>query len=239
MWKKKRQIMLIPIYATILCAVLTIALLGSKSVSVFVENSPVNGRKCVIIDAGHGGIDGGAISCSGATESTINLQIALRLDDLMHLIGIHTVMIRTTDESMHTQGQTIAAKKISDLKQRVNIVNNTANAILVSIHQNHFTDSRYSGAQIFYSGTEESDVLAQSLQSLFVHTLNPGSKRSAKKATGIYLMRNIQCTAVLVECGFLSNPAEEVKLRSEDYQKKICCVLAAGVSSYLHGKPIA
>ena len=226
---------MIPVYCIVLMAFLVSGFLGSRAVTAISENAPIENRQCVVIDAGHGGVDGGAVSCTGVHESHINLQIALRLEDLMHLLGIQTKMIRTTDISVYTSGETIAAKKASDLKERVNIVNSTENALLLSIHQNHFSDSRYSGAQIFYAQTENSKEFAKILQGAMVATLNPGSNRQVKQAEGIYLMKHIEKTGVLVECGFLSNYEEEAKLRSTEYQKKLCCVLACVCSTYLNG----
>ena len=139
-------------------------------------------------------------------------------------------MIRTTDTSVYTKGETIAQKKASDLKERVRIVNETGNALLLSIHQNNFPDSRYSGAQVFYAGTQGSEALAKKLQQNLV---NPGSNRKSKKSDGVYIMEHIDCTGVLIECGFLSNAAEEARLRSPEYQKKLCCVIAATVREYL------
>lgn len=218
---------------------LTIAVLlfiiqwGSETVTVIAENTPPDREHCIIIDAGHGGVDGGATSCAGILESTYNLEIALRLNDLFHLLGYKTRMIRTTDISVYTKGETIAQKKISDLKERVRITNETENALLLSIHQNIFSDSKYSGAQVFYAETSGSDVLAKQIQAMFVSTLNPGSTRQCKRSSGIYLMEHITCPGVLIECGFLSNPEEEAKLRSGDYQKKLCCVIASSASGYL------
>lgn len=239
MRKRIRYLSLVPIYSFVLCALLFAAIAGSRAITVITENAPIDRRQCVIIDAGHGGFDGGATSCTGVLESSLNLEIALRLDDLMHLLGIDTEMIRRTDDSVHTEGERIAAKKVSDLKQRVKIVNGTKNALLISIHQNHFSDSRYSGAQIFYAATTGSDLLAKKLQESMIQTLNPGSKRQAKKADGVYLMQKINCPGILVECGFLSNPEEEAKLRSDAYQKKLCCVIAASASCYLHSNNLA
>lgn len=207
--------------------------LGNRAVTVFSETQPMEREHCIVIDAGHGGIDGGATSCTGKLESTFNLEIALRLNDLLHFLGYETKMIRTTDISVYTRGETIAQKKISDLKERVRMVNETENALLVSIHQNNFSDGRYSGAQIFYADTEGSQLLAKQLQDAFVSTLNPGSNRQSKQSSGVYLMEHIDCTGVLVECGFLSNAQEEAKLRSPDYQQRLCCVIAATVIGFL------
>ncbi len=209
------------------------AFIGNHAVTTFSENKSLENRHCFIIDAGHGGVDGGAVSCTGVYESNINLEIALRLNDLMHLLGYRTKMIRTTDISIYTSGESIAAKKSSDLKERVRIVNETENGILLSIHQNHFSDSFYSGGQMFYPKTPESDILARNLQTAFIAALNPGSNRKAKPAEGLYLMKHIEKTGVLIECGFLSNYEEEAKLRSSDYQKHICVVIASVCSQYL------
>ena len=130
------------------------------------------------------------------------------------------------------RSDTIAQKKISDLKNRVEIINKTENGILVSIHQNYFPDSRYSGAQVFYPATPESEQLAGMMQKALVQHLNPGSNRNSKKVSGVYLMEHIQCTGILIECGFLSNPEEEAKLRSEAYQKQLCCVIASTLSTF-------
>lgn len=236
---KKSVFTMIPVYAIVLLCFTLSGFMGSRLATVLSENAPIENRHCFIIDAGHGGVDGGAVSCTGAHESHINLEISLRLNDLMHLLGMDTKMIRTTDTSVYTSGETIAAQKASDLKERVRIVNETDNAILLSIHQNHYSDSYYSGAQTFYPQTEGSQVLAEALQAQFVKTLNPGSNRQAKRVEGIYLMKHISKPGVLIECGFLSNYAEEQALRTEEYQKKVCCVIASVCSTYLDQTRIA
>lgn len=223
------------IYLLVLSLFLGISVALSRAVTVVGESLPVERTHTIIIDAGHGGEDGGATSCTGVLESAVNLEIALRLDDLFHILGYNTVMIRRTDTAVYTQGDTIAAKKVSDLKNRVKTVNDTANALLISIHQNQFTESQYSGAQVFYSKAEKSKQLAEAMQSVFVTSVNLGSNRKCKKSAGVYLMEHIQCPGILVECGFLSNPEEEAKLCSPDYQKKLCCIIAATVSEFLSG----
>ena len=220
-------------YLLIIGIFISVTYLGSEVTSVVAQMIPLERDNTIIIDAGHGGSDGGATSCTGQLESQFNLEIALKLNDLFHLLGYKTVMIRTTDISVYTKGETIAQKKVSDLKERVRIVNSTEDALLVSIHQNTFSDSQYSGAQVFYGTQGNAQSLAESLQAAFCRTLNPGSSRECKKADGIYLMQHIECAGVLVECGFLSNPAEEAKLRTGDYQRKVCCVIAASVGQFL------
>lgn len=221
------------IYLLVISLFAAAAYWGSRGVTVLAQLVPLTREHVIVIDAGHGGMDGGATSCTGKLESAYNLEIALKLNDLLHLLGNDTVMIRTSDRSVETQGQTIAAKKVSDLKERVRIVNETENAILISIHQNTFSDSRYSGAQVFYGPAGESQLLAEALQSTFCSSVNPGSNRKCKKADNVYLMQHINCTGVLVECGFLSNVEEEAKLSDEVYQRKLCCIIAATVSGFL------
>ena len=216
-----------PFYLLVIGAVLVLVLWGNRTVTVMSESSPLTDRHCIIIDAGHGGVDGGATSCTGVLESQINLEISLRLNDLCHLLGMDTKMIRTTDISVYTEGQTISQKKVSDLKQRVKIINETPTATVISIHQNYFSDGKYSGAQVFYPKNESSRQLAEAMQQSFTTT---GSSRSAKPSQGVYLMEHIQCRGILVECGFLSNPQEEAKLRSPDYQKLLCCIMVSTLS---------
>lgn len=220
-------------YLMTIAAVLLAAQWGSRAATVIAESTPLPRLHRIIIDPGHGGEDGGATSCAGIVESAYNLDIALRLDDLFHLMGHETKLTRTSDTAIYTKGETLAQKKASDLKQRVRIANEMEHALLLSIHQNNFPDSRYSGAQVFYAGTEGSEALAKQLQDAFTSTINPGSHRKSKKSTGVYLMEHIQCTGVLIECGFLSNAAEEAQLRNPEYQKRLCCVIAATVSEYL------
>ncbi len=221
------------LYGLTIAGVLLAAYWGSRTATVIAEKTPLPRRHCIIIDAGHGGEDGGATSCTGRLESTYNLEIALRLNDLFHLMGYSTRMIRTQDTAIYTRGETLSQKKMSDLKERVRIVNETEGALLVSIHQNTFSDSRHSGAQVFYAQTEGSEALAKQLQAALTSALNPGSNRMIKQSRGIYLMDHIEKTGVLIECGFLSNPEEEAKLQTSAYQKKMCCVIAATVGEYL------
>lgn len=229
---------LIPAYIAVFLGLIIFGILTSHTVTQVSQKAPLTNRTCFIIDPGHGGIDGGAVSCTGVYESKINLEIGLRLNDLMQMLGYDTKMTRMEDISIYTYGNTIAGKKASDLKERVRIVNETDQGILLSIHQNHYTDSYYKGAQMFYPKTEGSAELAKQLQKAFVETLNHGSNRKAKPAEGIYLMKHIERTGVLIECGFLSNYEEEHKLRQPDYQKKICCVIATVCADYINQNTI-
>ena len=172
----------------------------------------------VVIDAGHGGEDGGAVSSAGTVESGLNLAIALRLDAVLALYGVDTVLLRTEDVSLHDpDAQTLREKKASDLRNRVEMVEAIPNALLVSIHQNTYAgSSRYHGAQVFYADAESSGALAQHAQTVKL----PGA---------VYLMDHITCPAILVECGFLSNPEEDALLRTAGYQTKLAAALASAL----------
>jgi len=231
--KRYHWVGFLPFYLLAVIAFVGIAQIGSDAVTAVKQNTPVARKYCFVIDAGHGGIDGGATSCTGVLESTINLEIAIKLNDLMQFLGFDTVMTRTTDTSIHIKGETIAAQKVSDLKERVRIVNETENAVLISIHQNTFSDSRYGGAQVFYATNGSSRQLAEKLQTALAQTVNPGSNRKCKTSKGIYLMEHIEQMGLLIECGFLSNPQEEAKLRNLAYQKQLCAVIASTIGTYL------
>ena len=222
-------------YLLIIGFFLSVAYWTSRVTTTVANMIPLERETRIIIDAGHGGVDGGAISCTGIPESRYNLEISLKLNDLMHLLGYETVMIRREDISVYTSGETIAAKKVSDLRNRVRIVNEITDGILISIHQNTFPDSQYSGPQVFYGKTGEGEELAKILQLSLNDSLKPDGNRQSKKAEGIYLMDHIRSTGVLIECGFLSNPAEEMKLRSDSYQQKLCCVIGTTVGNFLDG----
>lgn len=212
-------------------AVLGALLISRAGTAIAVLSADTAYSPTVIIDAGHGGEDGGAISVTGVRESTLNLEISLRLNDLLHFLGVRTEMIRTEDISVYTEGDTIAQKKVSDIHNRVAAVNRTPDALLVSIHQNQFSESQYRGAQVFYA--RGSQTLAELLQSELAAQVDPRNHRQCKQAQNIYLLEHISCPAVLIECGFLSNPAEEALLRDAAYQKKLACAIACTLASYL------
>lgn len=228
---KGNKFLTVTIYLIIVTMFVAIAYGTSLATTTVAQMIPLERDHTIVIDAGHGGVDGGATSCTGVLESQFNLEICLRLEDLFHLLGYKTKMIRRTDISVYTSGETIAAKKVSDLRQRVKLVMETEDPVLISIHQNTFSDERYSGAQVFYGA--EGEELAGSLQKSLVDSLNPGSNRASKRAEGVYLMQHIDCTGVLIECGFLSNPEEEAKLRDDTYQKKLCCVIGCTTAEFL------
>lgn len=188
----------------------------------------------LILDAGHGGEDGGAVSLTGVPESNINLAVVLRLDQLLGFYGISPVLLRDSDVSIYDPGcETLRQKKVSDLRNRAAIIEGTENAVVISIHQNTFTNPAYHGAQVFFRAGEESKALAEMVQSALREGIDPGNKRTPTKIPdSVYLMKHITCPAILVECGFLSNPTEEGKLRSGNYQTQLAlCIASAWLRS--------
>ena len=199
------------------------------AVSAVLDSNPVT----IIIDAGHGGEDGGTVSVTGISESGINLTISQRLEQVLALCGVQTMMLRSGEEAVCTEGDTVSERKVADLKRRVSLINAVEPAVVISIHQNHFEESKYHGAQVFYAGTEGSRDLALHTQELLRLKLDKSNRREAKPASSVYLMDRIYHTGILVECGFLSNPQEEQKLLQPDYQKKIACTVGCALVQYL------
>ncbi len=184
----------------------------------------------LIIDPGHGGADGGAVSDSGTIESAINLEIALKLEQILGLFGVNFVLTRTTETIDYPESaETLREKKVYDQHQRVELVNSYSQAVLISIHQNKYTTSSPSGAQVFYAPTNGSMELAVSMEGVLSNVLQPENVRSTTQiADSIYLMNSIRCPAILIECGFLSNPAEAELLTTDAYQTKLAAGIASG-----------
>lgn len=190
----------------------------------------------VVIDAGHGGEDGGAVGINGVLEKDINLAIALELEKNLKQNNFEVIMVRDRDISVGDQTlNTIAERKRSDIKKRLRMVDEAGECILISIHQNHFSQEKYSGAQVFYSGNrKESAFLAESIRQNIVELLQPENSRENKEAdSNIYLLHQCQVPAVLVECGFLSNYEEAEKLSTETYQKDMAAAIYNGLIDYL------
>lgn len=193
----------------------------------------------LILDAGHGGEDGGTVSITGVSESQINLAIVLKMDDILGLYGTSPTLLRSEDVSLHSSDAiSTREKKVSDLKNRVAAIQGAENATLISVHQNSFPDGRYKGAQVFYAPTDGSMELAQHIQTALKASLQPDNNREIKKIPDtIYLMNHVNCRAVLVECGFLTNAEEEAHLRNDVYQRKLAALLSASWLSSNDGIP--
>lgn len=190
----------------------------------------------IIIDAGHGGIDGGCTSAEGVPEKGINLSILQRLRDMLVISGFRVEVTRDSDISIHDKGvEGIAAQKSSDMDNRLELFNKYDNAVCLSIHQNQFTDPRYSGGQMFYSGTNgSSEELARSLQKSFGEILQPENDREIKLCgKELFLCYYSNNPTVMVECGFLSNPDEAALLNTEEYQQKVAMTIYSGLLNYL------
>ncbi len=188
-------------------------------------------KRQIVIDPGHGGEDGGA-QANGVTEKDVNLAISLALSDLLKEAGFDVILTRTEDVSIYDESaKSLRNKKRSDILKRLQIANDNPNAIMVSVHQNKFSQSKYSGAQMFY-GDENvwSKPLAESLQQSFVTLLQPNNTRVIKPITSsVYLINNAKIPAVLCECGFLSNAEEAKSLSDPDYQQKAAFAIYSGI----------
>ena len=191
--------------------------------------------KTIIVDAGHGGEDGGTQSSAGVLEKDINLDISLKTGTLLRLMGYSVVYTRTEDKLRYGEDAVRQRqKKVSDIHYRMSVMENYPDAVFLSIHQNYFSESKYNGAQVFYSKNNHlSKSLAEKLQSN-IKTLLQGENDRQIKACGtdVYLLYHAQNPAVMVECGFMSNPGEALLLSDSEYQKKISLAVAAGIEEY-------
>ena len=199
---------------------------GAESVAA--SASAVVERPTVVLDAGHGGAD--------VPEKRINLSIMLTTRDILSLLGYNVVCTRETDVSIHDAGiEGLRRQKISDMDNRLAVINGSGALLAVSIHQNQFTDPQYHGAQMFYrADSDESLRLAETLKERFRNHLQPENERETKPVGDeLFLIHNAQCPAVMAECGFLSNPEEAAKLESMSYQREVGFVIADGILKFL------
>ena len=189
----------------------------------------------IIIDAGHGGEDPGAIGINGIYEKDVNLDIALTIGEELKAKGYTVVYTRTEDKMLYLPEENIKGmRKISDLKNRCKIGAENDNALFVSIHMNSFESSKYSGLQVYYSDNDqESYSLAHSVQNSVKTNLQPDNNRVVKSGKNIYILKHLVNTSILVECGFLTNVDECAKLCDKDYQKKLASFIASGIADYL------
>lgn len=230
---KKSKLIFLSIMLTLAIMYLSFgSLVEEKAIAT---NKSLDSTKTVIIDAGHGGEDGGAIGIDEICEKDINLEIAKKLKYIFEFNGMNVVMTRDSDKSIHDEDcKTISEKKKSDIRNRLKIIEDTDNAIVLSIHQNKFEQKSCKGAQIFYGkNNEDSEVLAEYLQKSFINKLQPENKRTIQKDNRkLYLLENATCPIVLIECGFLSNDEDAKNLTDDDYQKKIALTIFKGVMDY-------
>ena len=218
--------------ALFLLVLSSVILRSGESLPVYMQ---FHSHPQIIIDAGHGGIDGGAVGIDNTVEKHINLAISLKLAELLQLNGFEVILTRSTDASIHDpEIEGIARQKRSDMYNRKAVIDANPNALFLSIHQNLFQDPSCQGAQVFYSDNHaDSALLAQSIQDQFRESLQQSNSREIKAAgENLFLLYNAQVPAVMVECGFLSNASECMLLQDEEYQKKIACVIDLGLLDF-------
>lgn len=190
----------------------------------------------VLVNSPHGGMDGGTSAADGTREKDINLSIAKKLNSILIASGYKTVMLRNDDALIGDNSlSTIRARKVSDIRKRLEIAESYPDSVLISIHQNHYSVPKYSGAQVFYStNSPESKILAQSVQQSVVEELQPDNSRKIKPVgSNIYLLYNCTIPAIMVECGFLSNINEAEKLKTDSYQTQMALSIMQGITDYL------
>ena len=194
--------------------------------------------KIIILDAGHGGEDPGAIGVTGVYEKDLNLELVFEIGKILEEKGYIVVYTRTDDKLLYNEDQNIKGiRKISDLKNRCEAANKYPNSIFVSIHMNSFGEGKYSGLQVYYSpGDEASRLLADKVQSSVKNSLQKENNRTIKQGDGMYLLENTEPTAVLIECGFLTNKTECEKLSKKEYQKELSFSIVCGIIEYVEEK---
>ncbi len=200
-------------------------------------STDISDKYVIILDAGHGGEDCGAIGADGVYEKDLNLQMVMHIGEQLQAEGYAVVYTRTEDKLLYLPEEDIKGlRKISDLKNRCKVAAEYPDALFISIHMNSFGDSRYSGAQVYYSDSEGSYSLAAKIQESVKAEVQSSNNRKIKKGEGMYLLENIENDSVLVECGFLSNPEECKKLSEKEYQKRLSFSIVCGIIEYIEEK---
>lgn len=187
---------------------------------------------CIVIDAGHGGIDPGKIGINNALEKDINLEIALKLEQKLEAAGIKIVMTRTDDTGLYSESST--NKKVEDMQERCKLIAESEPVFTVSIHQNSYVTEDIKGAQVFYYGQSKvGKELAETLQESLISLVDPDNHRQAKANESYYLLKKTTSPTVIVECGFLSNSEEAALLVTSDYQDTLVDAICQGIFTYL------
>ena len=197
--------------------------------------TPVSG-KVVVIDAGHGKPDEGAESSSGTTEAETNLKIALKVQNLLEQSGCTVILTRSDENAIYDiDSKTLKQKKISDIRNRVKIGNESSADIFVSIHLNKIPQSQYYGWQCFYKANDENSIkLAKQLQENLNESIQKENKRVAMKLDTVYIMKHVEIPISIVECGFLSNQEEEKQLLDDSYQNRLAWGIYNGIQEYFY-----
>ena len=226
------KIVSISLVTVILCSfLLNTYSLSALNVSAMAEE---NDKNLVIIDAGHGGEDPGAVGADGVYEKNLNLQIALQIGEMLREEGLAVIYTRLEDKLLYTEEENIKGiRKISDLKNRCKIAAEYPNSIFVSIHMNSYGNAKYSGLQVYYSeSNNESRLLAESIQRTVKENVQNENNRQIKPGKDIYVLENTPNISVLIECGFLTNPDECKKLSEKEYQKRLSLAIVCGIIKY-------
>lgn len=209
--------------------------------NIQVSAMPIN-NKTIIIDAGHGLPDSGASSFDGTSEQAINLSIALKLQRIIEQSGAKVILTRSDENGIYsTDCTSIRNKKVSDIKNRVQIANESNANIVISIHLNKFSgSSEYKGWQTFYQkNNEESNILAKNIQEGLNNNINKDNKRKVMPISNVYIMDNISIPTVIVECGFLSNQEDTQNLKSDEYQNKLVWGIYMGIQEYFYKEVVS
>ena len=230
---KKRIVLL----ASLLIAVVSIGIfqMNLKEESIETVALPVS-NKVIVLDAGHGNPDGGAVSTNGISEAEINLKIALKLQNLLEQSGATVILTRSDENGIYDADKTkLKNQKVSDIKNRVKIGNSSSADIFVSIHLNKIPQSQYSGWQTFFkSGSEQGEKLATLIQENLNKTIEKENNRVPMKLDNVYIVKNVEIPLTIVEYGFLSNEEEERKLQEDDYQDKLAWGIYNGIINYFY-----
>lgn len=230
--KNKPLIVVITVISVLFAVFLLI-----KHNPIVTNSTNINNDFNIIIDAGHGGEDSGAVAPDGSLEKDYNLDIALRLKEVLTFYGYNVITTRTTDTMTCNDGlKTQREKKISDIRNRLKLINSIDNPVFVSIHQNKFSDPSQYGSQVFYSkNNSHSKTLADEIQNSIISTIQIDNRRKTKPSgTEIYLLYHSHVPSVLVECGFLSNNDDLLKLKEDKYRNELAIVIADGIINFLN-----
>ncbi|ATD53974.1 N-acetylmuramoyl-L-alanine amidase CwlD [Clostridium chauvoei] len=214
---------------------IVICLIFSLPITIKAEDT---NEKIILIDPGHGGFDGGAQTKSGTIEKDVNIAISLKLKENLEKKGYKVYMTRTDDNGLNEKGTTIREKKREDLKKRCELKKETKCDAFISIHQNMFPQAKCYGAQVWYSSNDISKTLATNIQEELKQSVKDNNKRVAKPAGESYLILRdkYEGASVLVECGFLSNPDEEAKLKTDEHQNALVEGISNGLDKYFKGE---
>ena len=194
-----------------------------------------NAKPVVVIDSGHGGFDPGKVGVDGSLEKEINLEIAMKLKKYLELEDIEVFMTRESDVGFYREDDT--GKKMADMRNRCQLINDMDPDLVISIHQNSYQEESIYGGQVFYyKGSAKGKELAEILQERFSYVLGAENRRLAKANGDYYLLLNVKKPIVIVECGFLSNRKEAALLQQEDYQDRLAWTIHMGIMEYLNRK---